>query len=438
MRVIIIGGGTAGTICAFELRKQNKEIEITIIEETKKTQYSPCAMPYVLSGEIPKKQITLLKEQDYENNKIKLLKNTKVQKINTEKNEIITKNKKQETHKYDYLVIATGSQPLKPNIKLNTKNNTYFKNHKDLEKIIKNTKNKKHITIIGAGYIGIETATALREKNKTQKITIIENQNQILANMLDEDMSKILEEKLKKQNITIIKEQQAQEITKNETITNKQKIKTDYTIISIGTKPNTEILQNTKIKTNNAIKTNKYQQTNIKNIYACGDCTEITNKITKEKKPSNLANIAYTQAKTVANNILGKKTTQEPTLNSSITKINKTYIGTTGITQKQAQTKQKTITTKHTTTTTPEYYSKEKTITIKIITNQKGQILGMQTISDENISQLINLINLAITKKIKIQDITKLETPYNPASNPLHDPLIITAKIQQKKINTLK
>ena len=52
MKVVIIGGGSAGTTCAFELRKLNKDVEITLIEKSSNMEYSPCALPYVLSKEI--------------------------------------------------------------------------------------------------------------------------------------------------------------------------------------------------------------------------------------------------------------------------------------------------------------------------------------------------------------------------------------------------
>ncbi|MFP4568142.1 MAG: FAD-dependent oxidoreductase [Candidatus Woesearchaeota archaeon] len=431
--IIIIGGSTAGTICAYNIRKINKDVKITIIEKTKNTQYSPCAMPYVLEGTTTKQKIILLNKKNYEENNIELKNNTQVMNIIPKQNKIIT-NKEELT--YDYLILATGSTPKNPGIKLNNSNYSFFKTLSDLDKIKKYAKKAKHITIIGAGFIGIETAYALLEKNK--KITIIEAQNQILPELLDKDMAEILEKELNHKNIKIIKEEYVQEINK-EIITNKQKIKTDYTIISAGIMPELKLAKDAGIKTDKGIITNKHQQTNIKNIYAAGDCTQTNHELQNTKIISGLANTASNQAKTTAKHILGLTVEMKPTLTTSITKIKNKYVANTGLTQtKTKQTQQdKILSTKYTSTTTASYYSNKHKITTKIIINKKGQILGAQIISDENPAGYINLINLAITNKIKIQKLAQLETPYNPASNPLNDPITTTAKILVKKLDFL-
>ena len=195
MKIVIIGGSTSGTICAWELRKLNKEHEITIVEESSNYQYSPCAMPYVISSQITRDNIMLLSKKDYDDNNITILNNTFTTKILSNQNKLLIKSANEEKNiDYDVLVLAMGSVPFNPGINISTNNYSYFKTIQDMDKIIEDTKNKENITIIGAGFIGVETAHALKSIGK--KVTLIEAKDQILPVMLDKDMASIFEEYL--------------------------------------------------------------------------------------------------------------------------------------------------------------------------------------------------------------------------------------------------
>ncbi len=194
-RIVIIGGASAGSTCAFELRKLNKNIEIVILEKSDYTQYSPCAMPYVLSGEIVDfDKIFILKKKDYESNNILLNLNSEVIEIDKKKRSILFKcNHEHKEISYDKLVIATGSSCYIPSIKgIETIDYFVLKNIDDAKKIASNIKPKTDSVIIGAGLIGVELATSLSAKG--EKVTLIESKENILSSMLDSDMALKLKE----------------------------------------------------------------------------------------------------------------------------------------------------------------------------------------------------------------------------------------------------
>ena len=55
MKVIIIGGGSAGVSAATHLRRCDENAEIIIIEKTSEFAVSTCGLPYVLAGKIKDK-----------------------------------------------------------------------------------------------------------------------------------------------------------------------------------------------------------------------------------------------------------------------------------------------------------------------------------------------------------------------------------------------
>jgi NADH oxidase (H2O2-forming) len=437
MKVIIIGGGSAGTTCAFELRKLNKEIEITILEKSPNLEYSPCALPYVLSGEIKSfENIFLFSKKDYYENKINLLLNSKVERIDIKKKKVILTNEKEMF--FDKLVLAIGSSVFIPKIEgLEKSCCRCFKTIEDAKDISRITKTKTNSIIIGAGLIGTELAFSL--SNKGNRVSIIEEQENILSNILDSDMSEKVKEELEKRKIKIFEKYKIKKVSNKRIVMEEGEIKFDNLFLCTGVKPNTSLAEKAKLKIGKGIIVNNHLETSNKNIYACGDCVEYFEFNTSKKILSQLGTTAVRQAKVIARNILGKKEKFPPILKNTISKIGNLYFGTVGITQKRAKELNiKNISAKYSGPVRAEYYSEKERISIKIVCNTQSEIIGAQIVGNCEVVGRLNMIALAIQKRIKLQDISKLETCYNPAAVSIFDPLTIVADICLKKLNCLK
>jgi len=88
MKVVIIGGGAAGISTASNIRRYDEDMEITVITMENQIAYSPCAIPYVLSGDVESfEDIVMHQPEDYLEKDIKVITNAEVFKvINNEKN----------------------------------------------------------------------------------------------------------------------------------------------------------------------------------------------------------------------------------------------------------------------------------------------------------------------------------------------------------------
>ncbi|MFW6286069.1 MAG: FAD-dependent oxidoreductase [Nanoarchaeota archaeon] len=438
-KVVIIGGGTAGTTCAFELRKLNKDIEIIILEESQYTQYSPCALPYVLSGEIKTfDNIFIFKKEDYTSNNIILNLNSKVIEIDKiNKHIIYNKDNKKQKISYDKLIISTGSYTVIPKIK-GIENSNYFllKDIKDAKEIANNIKPKSKSVIIGAGLIGIELAISLSKKG--EKVDLVESQENILSSIFDNDMSNKLQENIQNNNLKIHTNAIIKEIKKDKILLSDMEIKFDKLFLCTGVKSENKLAKKTKLDTNNGIIVNEYMQTSNKDIFACGDCVESIEFNTKDKIISALGTTAVRQAKIIAQNIIKKKNKFPAVMNNIVTKIDNIFIAIVGITTKKANERNiQHVCATYTGNVRAHYYSLKEKISIKLICNNKGIIIGGQIIGHNEVVGRINLIALAIQKKCHIKELIELETCYNPASSPIFDPISITAQICYKKLSFL-
>ncbi len=435
MKVLIIGASTAGSLCALELRKADKEIEIKILEKGQELQFSPCAMPYVLSGEIgDANQIRLMSEADYKNLDIEVMKDAEVEKIKCKERKVVLSNGKEES--YDKLVVATGSKPKRPPIDIEDGSDVhFFKTLEDLSELV--DIKSKDVAIIGAGLIGIETAHAL--KNRGKNVTIIESEDSILPNMMDPDMTKEIEDYILDDGVMIKKSASVSKIGKDHMIVDGENMKTESIIMATGFSPVLAIAENSGIETDVGIKTDRYMRTNEGDIFACGDCAESNHMITGETILSQLATTAYEQAKIVANNILGNKKKMRQILNSSVSKIGGKFFGSVGVTSSIAKKRGiEHVFSRYSSFNTAEYYARDSSFIVKLVADMKGKLIGAQFISDQNISGHLNMLSLAIRKRMDINDLVETETCYNPASNPLHDPIKMCAEILSKKLEMKK
>lgn len=429
MKIVIIGGGAAGTRAAIELRKRDRSSEILIINEKNYREYSPCGMPFVLSGDVKNfEALQTLNEKFYEKMKINLILDKKVIGIDPENKKIIFDDNEMS---YDKLILATGSYAFVPPIKgVDSENVIVFKDIDDAKKIYEKMKKIKKAAVIGAGLIGLETAYAFAKNNI--KVTVVEMLDRVLPVMLDKDMAEIVKKHLEDKGIEIYLNEKVLGIGEK-VRTDKREIEYDLVVISSGVRANIDLARKAGIETEFGIKVNKKMETNIKDVYACGDCVECIDFITGKLIMSQLATTAVRQAKVLAENITGGDANFAPVLNTSITELFGLEIGTTGLTVARAENEGiKVITGKYRGKTRPEYMEGED-IVVKIVADEKGKIIGSQMIGKSLVGR-IDAMCLAILNKMNVKDLANIEYCYAPPVSQEFEPMYVACEFVVKKL----
>ncbi len=430
-KIVIIGGGPAGTAVAFELRKLSKEIKITIIEQSKYTAYSPCALPYVVGREIyaPEK-IFVYNKEDYIDNKINLMNRVIAQKVDVKSKSItILEEDRLVDLTYDYLIIATGSVNNIPKIPgIENTRYTIMKTIDDARELMED-RGRKAI-IIGAGITGVELAGVL---SKTKQVTLIDKSN-ILNTILDKDMSERLKLSIEAMGIIVKEDTIIDKIEEEKIFIDDEILRFDTLVIAAGMNANTELAKQMGLIIDKAIVVNKFMQTSEPNIYACGDAVELNNNIFSSKTLSMQESTAVAQAKVVATNILRQEKAFNFVFCPTILKTRDIIVGATGVTETYAEKHGiKTVSSIVTGVSKSEYFPFGKPFTLKLVFDNERKILGMQIFGQEEIAGRINTITMALQKGANVDDICSLEMVYNPAISPQIDPLIIAAELCRKK-----
>lgn len=444
-RIVIIGAHAAGVDAASAARKTDRTAEITLITEEKHAGYSRCGLPFVIGGQIPSfNDLIVFPPSYYQMMKLTLKTETKVTKIDTGKKivETVDKTGKTEELAYDSLIIAAGASAFTPPIKGREKQGILpLRTLEDGEKIDQAVKNgAKTAVIMGAGLIGLETAIALQERGL--KVTVVEMLPQVLPAMLDADMAKLVQEMLQQKGINILVGKAVEEFLGTDKVTGivagGEQINADLFVSAFGVRANTQLAVDAGVALGETrtIKTNARMETNIKDVYAVGDCAESTHIVTQKPTVQQLGTVAVRQGKVAGINAAGGYALFTGVLGSAVTQLYDTQVGVTGLTEAAAQRARiETVTGTITSKTKADYYPGAKPIKVKLVVEKESQrIIGAQIMGGEEVTQRINAVSFAIQKQMTVRELAKADTAYAPPLCETWEPLVLAAEMALMKL----
>ena len=347
---------------------------------------------------------------------------------------------------YDKLIIATGARPVIPKIKnVNLPNVFTIRKIEDGIAIKEKALKSSRAVIVGAGYIGIELLEALVKQNL--KVNVIEYAPNIMT-IFDDDMSHLI-----KQQLESISEGRF-EIYTSEIVTEfsgdtegihtvrtgtGKEFKTDFAVICTGVTPNVEIARDAGIEIGitGAIKVNDKMETNIEDIYACGDCVEENLIISDTKIWLPLGSNANKEGRVAAINACGGDEHFHGVLGSSVTRCLNLTMSMTGLTEKRAVSLgYSPVSVTVTKNDKVGYMPDVNNITLKLTADYKtGIILGAQAVGAGDADKRINALTAALLAKMTVQEFYKNDLTYAPPFSPTIDPLLNAAQLLAGKVS---
>jgi NADH oxidase (H2O2-forming) len=444
-KLVVIGAHAAGVDAASAARKTDRTAEITLIAEEKYVGYSRCGLPFVIGGHIPSLQNLIVFPPAYfQMMKLNLKTETKATNIDTKNKtvEIIDKAGKTETLPYDSLIISTGANSFMPPIKGREKQGILsLRTLEDGERIDQAIKNgAKTAVVMGAGLIGLELAIALHERGL--KVTVVELLPQVLPQMLDADLAKMVQEMLQDKGLTILVGKGVDECLGDENVTGivacNEEIKADLFISAFGVRGNTELAAKAGIAMGETklIKTTAKMETNVKDVYAAGDCAESAHIITQKPTVAQFGTVAVRQGKVAGINAAGGYALFTGVLGSAVSRLFDTDVGVTGLTETAAKKAGiETLTGTIASKTKADYYPGALPIKVRLVVEKESQrIIGAQIIGGEEVTQRINAISFAIQKQMTVRELAKADTAYAPPLCETWEPLVLAAEMVLMKL----
>ena len=273
---IILGNGAAGHYAAEAIRKRDRTGTITMISnEPYRTYNRPMLTKSIMAG-LNEEQIAVEDASWYEENHIYQILGHEVVKIDPEAKEVHL----DDGSKYHYtkLIYALGSECFIPPIKGADKDGVIaIRRLSDTKKVAEKLKETKHAVVIGGGVLGLEAAWEL--KKSRCEVTVLELAPVLMGRQLDKTAGEMLKKISEGQGIQIHTGVQIEAIEGGEKaegvrLADGTVIPAELVIVSCGVRANTALAKEAGIETDRAVIVNEKMETNIPDIYACGDCAQ--------------------------------------------------------------------------------------------------------------------------------------------------------------------
>lgn len=280
-KFLIIGNGAAGYYAADAIRKRNKLCEIEIISDEPSLTYYRPSISDGISEDLKEDTFYLSPKQWYVDNNITLTLGVKVQSLKPEEKKVLLKDGSAVS--YDKLILANGSQNnIIPVPGVDKAGVFTLRNLKDLEAIKSNMKTAKNVVIVGGGLLGLEAAYEISKTGLD--VCVVEFSTSLLNKQLDSESSLILKTAVENQKIGVILGDCVTSIVGAKSVSSVKlksgkTLEADLVLFSTGIAPNKSIALKTDIITNRGILINDKMETNVKDIYACGDIAEFRGRV---------------------------------------------------------------------------------------------------------------------------------------------------------------
>jgi len=314
--IVIIGNGIAGITAARHIRKLSNH-KITVISAETDHFYSRTALMYIYMGHMRYKDTKPYEDWFWAKNRIDLL-NKYVQSVKFDAKTLEFSDGG--TLSYDTLVFATGSKPNKFGWKgqdLDGVQGLY--SYQDLELMEQNTLQHKvkSAVIIGGGLIGVEMAEMLLYRDI--KVTFLIREDKFWGGVLPREEGDLVRRHLEEHHVTLKFNTELDEIVPNkdgrvsQIITkNSEKIECEFVGLTAGVRANIDFLRDTELDIDRGIKVNKYLETNIKDVYAIGDCVQVEEPVKGRRKIEQVWYVGRMMGEVLAQTICKERTAYTP------------------------------------------------------------------------------------------------------------------------------
>ncbi len=316
---LIIGSGSAGLNALEQIRRLNSDDDIKIVTSEDFPPYSPTALPYLISGKIDEASLPVKDESYFDRMKATFAKGKKVAQVLPLTKQVVYQEGEKES--YDTLLIASGSEATRPDIKgLDKVDYLSFHTLGDFRLLQKQLANKKKVAIYGGGLVAIELAIALLEAGYPVKVIV---RSRILRVYFDMEAGKMIKGILTGKGAQIYEGSTIEEIKGNRkgiemALSDGTTLDTEILIVALGVKPSIPFLSGTDIEVGNGVLVDRRMKTSIENIYAAGDVAEAPDFFTGEPGMNQIIPSAVEQGKIAGSNMAGTEAEYEGWISTNI------------------------------------------------------------------------------------------------------------------------
>ena len=303
-KIVIVGGGAAGFAAAEMLRRRGFGGSIVMVSSDAAPPVDrPNLSKDYLAGSAPEDWLPLRPDDFYGGNKIDLRLATEVTAIDTKQHQIRCANGA--SLDYDRLLLATGAEPVRlPVPSADLPHVHTLRSLADCRAIIADTKSAKRVLVIGASFIGLEAAAALRTRNI--EVHVVAPETRPMERVLGPQLGDFIRALHEEHGVVFhLGETVTAFDGRRATLKGGGTLETDVVVVGVGVRPRLALAEQAGLTMDRGVVVDAYLRTSVPDIYAAGDIARWPDPHSGAAIRVEHWVVAERQGQTAARNMLG-------------------------------------------------------------------------------------------------------------------------------------
>lgn len=310
-KYLILGGGIVAGYAAQEFVEQGidpHELAIVSADDALPYERPPLSKDF-LAGDETKDEILINPADFYDANDIDVYLNTRANKVDLGRHHVYTDAG--EGFRYDKLIIATGSHIRTLDVPGGDLDNLFYLRWiDDARDIPSHMLGTEHAVVIGGGFIGMEVASVLADKDV--RVTLVFRHDRPLADLFTEEMSDYFRSYYEARGVTFLPRSEVKSFALSDegiatNLMSGQSLTSGIAVAGIGVEPAVELFEESSLQVDDGIVVNEYLETNVTDVYAAGDVTNYWDVVFAKRRHIEHWDNAMQQGKHVAQVVLGQR-----------------------------------------------------------------------------------------------------------------------------------
>ena len=439
-KTVIVGGVAGGASCAARLRRLDEGREIVLLERGPYISYANCGLPYHVGGTIRRREALLVTSPETMRKRFRVDVRTGHEAVGIDRARkvVAVRTAEGESYEesYDDLVLATGSEPVRPPLPgIDLPQVRTLWTVPDAVELRKRVAEggAKSAVVVGGGFIGLETAENLREAGLS--VTVVEAADQAMA-PLDREMALLVEGELRDHGVALrlgARVEGFEEAGRGVAVrlAGGDRLEADFAVLAIGVRPNGALAAEAGLAVNarGGVCVDDGMRTADEAVYAVGDVAEVAEAGTGAKVMVPLAGPANKQGRIAADRLAGREARYAGTQGTSIAKVFGLAAAATGRNEKALRRLGWTRGKEYEAATLVQnshagYYPGAEPMTIKVLFSlPEGRLLGAQIVGRGGVDKRIDTLGVALRLGADVAALRDLEFAYAPPFSSAKDPV---------------
>ena len=267
-RLVVVGTGMAGLAAVEQVLRRDAGWRVTMLGEERGPAYNRMLLSKLLAGEVGPGELALRPRAWYDRHGVDLHDGCRAVAIDTAARTVT--DERGDVHRYDALVLATGSRPVVPPVP-GAERAHVFRTRADVDALA--SAGGRRAVVLGGGLLGLEAAAGLRARGRA--VTVVEAAPRLMARQLDGAAAAMLGAQIARRGIPARVGVLAREITPDAVVLDDgTTLPADLVVVAAGVRPETALARAAGVPVAHGIEVDDAMRAGAPGVWAVGECAE--------------------------------------------------------------------------------------------------------------------------------------------------------------------